>query len=156
MCTCPVCVPTHAPYTVDTIPTPLPHQDTTTYSIVHGCSYNQLVEMVVSGRSESDPEKLQRGIECSFTLHIQSLTCPLSLSFPTSLTPSLPLSLPLSLPPSLPLSLPLSLLLTLPPSLPIPLYSSNSRTILGQYCQSTNLLWYIHSNELRQLIFPPK
>jgi hypothetical protein len=37
-------------------------QDTTTYSIVRGCSYNQLVEMVVSGRSESDPEKLQRAL----------------------------------------------------------------------------------------------
>lgn len=32
-----------------------------TYKAVSGCSYNQLVERVISNRQSSDPDKLQEG-----------------------------------------------------------------------------------------------
>ena len=56
-------------------------QDDATYSVVRGYGYNQLVEMVVSGRSESDPEKLQRGSGWILSLYLS-----LSLSLTHMLT----------------------------------------------------------------------
>ena len=41
------------------------------HSLVHTCSYNQLVEMVISGQSEGDPNILQRGWYTVFILHTQ-------------------------------------------------------------------------------------
>ena len=72
-------------------PPPPPPQDDATYSVVRGYGYNQLVEMVVSGRSESDPEKLQRG-----SGWIPSLSISLSLSLTRMLTHLLTHSLSLT------------------------------------------------------------